>query len=515
MIRAQEQLAAQQQYAALLQAQRQQDLAARQITSQEQLGQLQAKTAYEKGLMDVGEGEAGRRQKAYGGILTAVGGLLSAIEAKESVTPVGQPQYLMSPPEAKQGIAPIGGFQQPGYAGPEYQTAQPTPPQTAGQALSPYSQGYSARELGALTATYNPYAQQAPQQQPAANPYQIDQQLMAARNDPYAALYAAKQKDSSQGDIGAALGALGGAVSDPAAKTGANPVGELASAAAQVQPYAFNYRPEFARELGVSEDRRVGIMANKAPGNLSENPVYGPAVVKGPDGLARVDTNQAVGANIAVTADIAREQQDQSARLDALEQAAMGNIKKAFAKKPAAAPQRSIDENGQYRPVAMTNRDYDQMPRMGKSIGRAVSRGTDEDVSPGNVGAPGLLGARPQYARARSESGPVIDAQTADENMFLPALEYGKGHRPSPEDYRTDQLSDREESLAAAAARTGGAKKRDDRILGLRELADAMVNRSMSRQALTPKALEAEARRRGIKVKPGEARDALRNEMDL
>jgi hypothetical protein len=290
LIRSQEQMAAQQQYGGLLQAQQLADLQARGLSIDEAKAQLAAESQYVGGIMKVGEGEAERRQKGYGGIATAFGAMVpSDIRTKTGVMPAN---YVMSPPAAKQDIQPVG-----------YNRDELFGRQFGQQSVDPYAQaGFQA-------------GMQPGGMQPMGGGMDVMQGIRPAANS-YEDQYWKQKLEAEKPKEPTAAGAAGGffaglgTVSDPSLKDNSAPIGEsLGRAAAAVQPYQFRYRPEAAASQGVTTEQRVGVMANDAPGNLEENPVYKPAVRYGPDGLARVDAGQATMANIAVTSDLAREQE--------------------------------------------------------------------------------------------------------------------------------------------------------------------------------------------------------------
>lgn len=89
-------------------------------------------------------------------------------------------------------------------------------------------------------------------------------------------------------------------------------------AAAELGSYSYRYKPEFAAQEGEDpRTRHVGPMANGGPDSMEANPVYAPAVKRGPDGMARVDTGRATMENIAVTSDNSRRIKDLEAELAA------------------------------------------------------------------------------------------------------------------------------------------------------------------------------------------------------
>lgn len=575
MIRAQEQLAAQQQYAALLQAQRQQDILARQLSTQEQLGQLQAKTAFEKGQMDVGEGEATRRQAAYGGVTNTVGSIFkmgSDPAMKMDAHPIGG-DWALSPPDAKTNIQPVGQINRMDPYGPNMDIYR----------TDPYAgYGYSRQDISALTARPAQPAQQL-------NPYNLS--LAPGQQPGQPANTGQSPQAQPQEDNFFQLGTVGGApqqggnpFSDPHTKTNAYALsppqakqnvsaGEnLGRVAAQVQPYSFAYKPEFAAQEGVDTGQRVGAMATDAPGALDKNPVYGPSVVRGPDGLARVNVGQATMANIAVTSDLAREQEAMKSKFAELEsllakEKAKNEAPRALRVHQSArgvdfGPTRdkaarqmgvhSIQMNdiltgageGAVRggargvePIAFTDRDYGHALRMRTGVGRAGLRQDDQNFDEGNSAftAPRELTPEeemkasrgisfkaehqiePKFARISRGGEALYMPSQADEylgNDHLEESAYGRRWRNAAPGDRTVAVNEMHENLMGdSAARINQAQSAGDRVNAYQALANAL--KSKHGGIVTPRMLEDEARKRGVKVKPGEVTRALSNEQSM
>lgn len=287
MLRAQEQLNAQSQFGNLAGAMRAGDMQARGITSAERQAQLNAQVARMNNLTKIGEGEAERRQQTYGGIASTVGSFFGG-----------------SDPVMKENVQPVG-------YGTQVQTRQ------AQQAVnSPFDRGYTAQDLSSLREA-------AHQSGPQADPAYKDptSQYMVTSDAAKASAMDSAQKAQGGGLLGGILGGGGGGggflgISDPKVKDNVGRMPDLVDASAQGQPVSFNYKPGAAQAQGVSTDKRVGMLATGGEGALDHNPIYAPTVQKGPDGLAYVNTPQAVLANIAVTS-------DQSKRIKNLEAALM------------------------------------------------------------------------------------------------------------------------------------------------------------------------------------------------
>jgi hypothetical protein len=99
--------------------------------------------------------------------------------------------------------------------------------------------------------------------------------------------------------------------------------GALAKAAAAQGSYSYRYKPEFAAREGVSaEQRQVGPMADE----MAQNPAYASSVRQGPDGMLRVDAGRAALANVAVTSDLAREQERLKTELDEIRSRNVGAL---------------------------------------------------------------------------------------------------------------------------------------------------------------------------------------------
>lgn len=395
-----EQMLAQQQYGALLAAQRAADLQARGLGNQIALGALQSDTA-------IALNNASGAQNALGSVLKAVP-VLSDPSKKTDVAPVGsytqpygQPAYgqpagvpsgyqmqpglvLNAPPvpsgvDMKTNIEPIGGVN-PRFSaltaagttgfGAAYVDAGPRPrPLTeAEQRLA----AWQAEQQAAMAAS-NPNQ--------VTDPTQIDLQLAQARTGPIVGQSQQQQPQQPGPTWGNVLQNFGAGLtsrppSDPIAKTDEQPVGQLSALAAQVQPYKFRYIPQVAAQEGLTTEPRVGAMASKAPGSLASNPVYAPTVQTGPDGMDRVDGGQATMANIAVTADIARKQQLDSRRLDALEAMALQGAsgkgargKRVVAEDVVAPPAGATPTGQRYKALA----DLSPSPLTQASYGRDLA----------------------------------------------------------------------------------------------------------------------------------------------
>ena len=412
-LRAKEQLAAQQQYAALLQAQRQADLQSRQMGVQMGTAQLGSST-------QTAQGNAERGQQGVGSIVKMFVGSDPAV--KTDAAPVGsyqqpygqQPYQAQSQPglfqggtfrgamsnlgdglvgsgvTMKQNIEPIGGVN-PRFADP---MAGGTVGLGASQPrdVGPQQRPATAAEADAQRRLNAWFAEQ--QAAPAAqkhsqfvDPTQINLELDQGRSGASAGQYPELQPPPQQqaqrqgGVMGFIGGMFGGGKpgSDPDMKSGGQPVGQLSATAAQVQPYEFRYKPEFAAQEGVTTDKRVGAMASSAPGSLADNPIYAPTVQKDPNGLDRVNGGQAVMANIAVTADVARKQQQDSARLDALESMALRGAsgkgargKRVNANDVLRPPAGSAPTGQRYQALA----DLTPSPLQGASFGADVGSAT-------------------------------------------------------------------------------------------------------------------------------------------
>lgn len=306
MLKAQEQLSAQQQFGNLAGAMRSGDIQSRQLSSLEAQANLNAEIARMKAEAQIGEGEAERGQKAYGGIMTAVGGMISD-------------------PAVKTGAMPVGAWR-------------------------PISDSYTPDQLRTLSGQQGLTQPVSPgASQNFVDPYAIDREMMAARQASQGLGQAPESTESAQQKGGGGLDVAAmfkglGSVSDPVAKTAARPnvrqpdtsaldeaqsrqggAGQvdLISEAAKVQPYEFEYKDDVAQREGLPQHKRLtGAMANRGvPGNLEDNRLYNPAVKYGPDGLARVDERQVSMTNVAVNSELARNQLSQKRRLDALENA--------------------------------------------------------------------------------------------------------------------------------------------------------------------------------------------------
>jgi hypothetical protein len=180
-----------------------------------------------------------------------------------------------------------------------------------------------------------------------------------------------KDEDSVWSKIGNALVSGGNAVSggeavgsDPDMKEQASQASHpLVYGAAQAQPYKFRYKPEAAAQEGVSTEERYGMMASKKPGNMAENPVYAPTVIKNPDGYDRIDAPQALMANVAVTTDVARKQAEDSRRISELEA-----LLEAATKAAGGAGE-------QARGKRFTRKDVQEAPASPKGKGRSIRPG--------------------------------------------------------------------------------------------------------------------------------------------
>jgi len=443
-LRAKEQLAAQQQYAALLQAQRQADLQSRQMGVQMGTAQLGSST-------QTAQGNAERGQQGVGSIVKMFTGSDPAV--KTDAAPVGsyqqpygqQPYQAQSQPglfqggtfrgamsnlgdglvgsgvTMKQNIEPIGGVN-PRFADP---MAGGTVGLGASQPrdVGPQQRPATAAEADAQRRLNAWFAEQqaalaAQKHSQFVDPTQIDLELAQGRSGASAGQYPGLQPPPQQqaqrqgGVMGFIGGMFGGGKpgSDPDMKSGGQPVGQLSATAAQVQPYEFRYKPEFAAQEGVTTDKRVGAMASSAPGSLADNPIYAPTVQKDPNGLDRVNGGQAVMANIAVTADVARKQQQDSARLDALESMAlrgasgtgargkrvvaadvMGGPAQQAAPQPDQSPPPGAQPTGQ-RYKALTDLGMTQPASYGADLGQEAPGGLRRGLVPDSARAPSVTG---------------------------------------------------------------------------------------------------------------------------
>ena len=405
-LRSKEQLMAQQQYAQLLQAQRQADLQARNMGVQLSAAQLQSDSA-------ASEGSANRGQ-IFGAALTSAGATLgsdpalkngvrpaydsyqqpysgygqpnpyaqaltlgnpgSAVDMKDDVQPAGvsvepmggvHPSFRPAPARTTALAAPKGNsrfvdalaafgetlgqqrFQTPplpgtagaGFGASQLQDRGPQPenPLPAG-AVPLKQQGWERQEPSSQQQATMAAVEAWLREQQAArarqdhsqyvDPTSIDLALAQGRSgiqqQPRPA--STDSKAASASKVSAALSAFSRVMatgSDPDMKANLRfqQPGDIAATAAQAQPITFSYKPEFAPAEGTTTQRRLGMSASKTPGSLADNPIYAPAVVRGPDGYDRVNGGQALMANIAVTTDMAKKQQADAARLDALEAA--------------------------------------------------------------------------------------------------------------------------------------------------------------------------------------------------
>lgn len=386
-LRTKEQMAAQQQYAALLAGERQADLQARAMG-------VQLATAKLAGDTTTANANAERGQKGIGAIASFGGSMFTGSDPANKTdaaplgsyqqpygqpaigpAPYGQPAYAQAgwgqglssagfvlggqpPPDyvnsgvdMKTNIEPIGGVNPRFSALTSYQAGIGPGAGARGLGFGANADAVTRPDTGTqhvptqIVLDANQWfldqkaaAQQRLNQTQAVSPTPVDTELAQGRSGFYTPVPLAEQQlkqqpaQSTSGGFGAGLekaGAIlggGGLVgSDPVFKANEQqqPVGQLSALAAQAQPYKFRYKPEAAAAEGVSTDDRVGMMASKAPGSLAENPIYAPTVQTGPDGKDRVNAGQATLANIAVTSDIARKQQLESQRLDALEALAL------------------------------------------------------------------------------------------------------------------------------------------------------------------------------------------------
>ncbi len=326
LLRAQEQLSAQQQFGNLAQAMRGQDIQSRGLTSAEEQARLNAQVAYMNAQTKISEGEAERRQQTYGGLIKMGGSLLglSDVRMKDNVQPVGYGRNEL-------------------------------------QALGP-------QQMGTPWAGTNQAAQMTGMDLDPSKQY-------LNRGSSLTAMNTAEEQAGKPGGGGMDLSGLpgmnfggggGGGLpfSDPVTKSNMHPAGSgLVRAAAQAQPVQFQYKPEAAAMQDVSTQPRVGMPANGGPGSLEQNPVYGPAVEYGPDGLARVNAGQATMANIAVTSDLAKGQQSQEQRLANLENVMMKG--KSPKSKAGGMTKASLTDSGDEEQLANTTRRIrnEQTPR--------------------------------------------------------------------------------------------------------------------------------------------------------
>lgn len=209
ILRAQEQQAAAKQYSDLIQAQRMQDLLARGYSVDEAKAQLQYYSNLQKTKADIATGNAERNQKAAGGVLTAVGGLLSDEQTKQAVEPVGMgmprpaPARSMMIEQQTPDIRTTGGGMEPLQMGaPQPEAAGPTFGQRLGNALMGAGGGASGNYQPLIDAMK---AQQ--EQQKATMSY--DEADAAAKSG----------GGGGGGSLGAGLMGAGMSLSDPATKT--------------------------------------------------------------------------------------------------------------------------------------------------------------------------------------------------------------------------------------------------------------------------------------------------------
>lgn len=208
MLRAQEQIAAQGLASQNWQAQRMADLQARGLSSQQAAAELQAEVARMQARTTAESQEAERGQKAAGGILTAVGGLISDMRAKENVSPIGSTYGE----QLAQSVSAM-----PVQAGP------------------PQGMGY--RDPYALDASMMPG-------QPQTNPY---------GPNPYQQPQPQQQQGGGGMDLGAALQGAGGILSDRRAKERAfregAAVGYAGAASSLFSPLAVPAAASMAEQL--------------------------------------------------------------------------------------------------------------------------------------------------------------------------------------------------------------------------------------------------------------------------
>lgn len=223
MLRAQEQIQAQQLGGNVNQGIRAQDIESRGISSQEQLGQLNANVQMEQARAKQASEEAEREQKLTGGLAVAAGGLLS-----------------MSDERSKEKVKDLG----PVAGGPK---------------------GYEQN-----------FAQ--PPEQPSQSDYARAHWLDGMRNSFAMSDERSKEKIRS---LSAALDEARGRSQLPAERTVYPEPEQSRRDLAPVQPKEFQYRPEFAQALGDQQGQRhVGVMAQ----DLEKSPAYAGTVADTPVG---------------------------------------------------------------------------------------------------------------------------------------------------------------------------------------------------------------------------------------
>lgn len=274
MLRASEQMAAQGLASQHWQAQRMADLQAQGLSIQEASARMQAEVARMQAMAQVSEGEATRGQKAAGGILTAVGGLLSDMRAKENIQPAGQTY-------GEQLGQALGGANYASYPG------GPTR----------YNAGLSGgyQDPAALDAQMMSARQQNPYQQPQRNAPQEGGGLDLAGALGILSDRRAKELGAENEQLKAKLDDLGTALVSQI--SGEPPTKRFPDAMPPAPPAArFQYKPEFAARYGEDTAPRFGVMAQDA----ARHPVYAPAVQQGPDGMLGFDRDKLEQANTAM-----------------------------------------------------------------------------------------------------------------------------------------------------------------------------------------------------------------------
>lgn len=505
-LRAKEQLMAQQTYMNALNEQRKADLIARQQGVALGAAQLQSETA-------TAEGNAARGQKGAGAAMALIGGLASDPVVKDNVTPIGGPaqgftnagqvlggyQANVQFQQPMAGTAGVGldpsfssGAQQTSYGSQQTveaarATAAPgqAPPQGAPYQQPGYAPTQSVEAYKAL-ANWQQKEMAAMEAQKRTgltkDPYQIDLELAqglsgSSVGTPSTTAPAAAKEE---GGIGGGLQMAGQILSDPVTKNGLQPAqqtGALAAAAARTQPIAFSYKPEAAAAEGVSTQPRIGVPANRMPGSLAENPVYAPTVQMGLDGVARVNTDQATMANIAVTSDIARKQQEDAGRLEALERAVMktaggqGARGRSVVASDVLGGQRPAPNNSPPPGAVPTGQRYRALDEAGGTVPAAYGRDLTGSLQTNPDDAPPPRGV---MGRAIRESGEAAARGIKARRHFTPAEQARTGPGSDADVGLMDRtLHDREQlaALKGASDSAAGPQEQGAYKKALREMA--------------------------------------------
>lgn len=355
-LRAQEQLAAQQQYGQALAQQQQADLAQRGMSNQLLLGQLGADTERMKAITGVNEGNAARQQSgimgaaAFMGAALGLGGM-SGLDAKEQIRPVGAPGQPLAVPQEQAAQQPQTGLGNafrdagPQMMGPDevYQqqrmlaaTSDPDPYGGQPHPTRPLYESQGAPQTGFTpvvdagidTATQLPASTGAA----AATPNATDVGAAASAPSPegggtdfggrLANLKAAMKFDPIYGYRPSYLG-----TSDPRVKDiSSNSQFPLVEEAAKLQPIEFKYKdPSLTAQANITGQpppeapQQIGVAADGGEGSLANNGLYRHTVAKDPmTGVTRFDGAQVAASTAAVTSELAKRSMAQDQKIDTL-----------------------------------------------------------------------------------------------------------------------------------------------------------------------------------------------------